>query len=381
MTDQTYWVRPHALFDGADLRHDMALRIKGTTIVEMAPASPIQKAQDLPALLCPGLVDLQVNGGGGALFNARPTPETIRAIAAAHRALGTTRIMPTLITDAPEVLARSVETMLACQDMPEIIGFHIEGPHISATRRGTHAARHVRQLDDTTTAHVARLRQAGMAVMITVAPEAARPEQIAALARMGAVVSLGHSDATAEQTRVALDAGATCFTHLFNAMSPMLNRAPGVVGAAINSQAYCGMICDGLHVADEMLALAIRARPVADRNYLVSDAMPTVGGPDEFDLYGKTIRLSDGKLVNAEGSLAGAHTTMFQSMRRLVQVLDLPLQQALRMAITTPKQAIFGPNAAEIDPLIGANLSEILLIENDLSDFRFASDRLGQAAA
>lgn len=381
MTDQTYWIRPDALFDGVNLHHDKCLRIDGTTIVDMATDSDSQKAQSLPAILTPGLVDLQVNGGGGALFNAQPTPATVKTIAAAHRRLGTTRIMPTIITDTPEILEQSAATMLACQSMPEVIGFHIEGPHISIARRGTHAAKFVRPLDDATQNLVSKLRKAGMAVMITLAPEAATPEQIAGLVRQGAVVSLGHSDATADQTRTALRAGATCFTHLFNAMSPMLNRAPGVVGAAINSDAYCGMICDGLHVADEMLALAIRARPLPDRNFLVSDAMPTVGGPPEFDLYGQTIRLQDGKLVNSEGSLAGAHTTMFNSLARLVRVLNLPLETALRMAITNPGQAIFQAESSRTDALIGLELSDVLLIENDLSAFRFASDLPDLAAA
>ena len=178
-------------------------------------------------------------------------------------------------------------------------------------------------MDDATLAHVQRLRHAGIAVMITLAPEAVQPGQIAALAAMGAVVSLGHTDATAGATRAALAAGATCFTHLFNAMSPMLNRSPGVTGAGINSDAYAGIICDGHHVADEMVGLAIRARPIAERMFLVSDAMSTVGGSDRFLLYGEEVRLIGGRLVNAEGSLAGAHVTMAESVARLINVVGI----------------------------------------------------------
>jgi N-acetylglucosamine-6-phosphate deacetylase len=176
--------------------------------------------------------------------------------------------------------------------------------------------------------------------MIPLAPEAAQPDQVAALVETGAVVSIGHSDATAEATRDLLAAGASCFTHLFNAMSPMLNRSAGVTGACINSTAYAGIICDGIHVADEMVGLALRARPLPDRMFLVSDAMPTVGGPDHFGLYGDDIRLVNGRLVNAEGSLAGAHVTMAESLERLINVLGIPPDQALRMTSTVPARLL-----------------------------------------
>ena len=188
------------------------------------------------------------------------------------------------------------------------------------------------------------------------------------------MVSLGHTDTTAEKTRAALAAGASCFTHLFNAMSPMLGRAPGVVGAAINSDAYTGIICDGIHVADEMVGLAIRARPLADKTFLVSDAMPTVGGSDRFDLYGKEIRLVDGRLVNAEGSLAGAHITMAQSVARLVTVVGVDLTAALRTAVTVPAQVIGRPDLAQI---IGRDAADLLVLDESLALVGTCAD-LGQ---
>jgi N-acetylglucosamine-6-phosphate deacetylase len=253
-----------------------------------------------------------VNGGGDCLLNDTPTLAGMETIAAAHRRLGTVAILPTLITAPPEVLDRAAEAALAARGRPGLVGLHIEGPHIAPARRGTHAAEFIRPFDQRTLTVVRRLREGGVPVMITLAPEAAQPAQIAELAATGAVVSLGHTDATAEQVRAALAAGAGCFTHLFNAMSQMQNRAAGVVGAAINSAAPAGFICDGIHVADEMLSLAIRARPVPDAMFLVSDAMPTVGGSDRFTLYGREIRVSEGRLINAEGSLAGAHVTLAQ---------------------------------------------------------------------
>jgi N-acetylglucosamine-6-phosphate deacetylase len=295
-------------------------------------------------------------------LNTNPTPEGMATIAAAHRRFGTVGILPTLITDAPEVLDRAAEAALAARGQPGILGLHIEGPHISLPRRGTHAARFIRPMDDRTLTVVRRLRQGGVAVMITLAPEAVAPGQISALAALGAVVSLGHSDATAEATRAALAEGASCFTHLYNAMSPMLNRAAGVTGACINSTAHAGIICDGIHVADEMVGLALRARPMADTTFLVSDAMPTVGGSDHFTLYGDEIRLVQGRLVNKEGSLAGAHVTMAESVARLIAHVGVTPEAALRMAVSVPARVI--GDAALAHPL-GRRVEDLLVLGPD----------------
>ncbi len=346
------WLCPDQVFDGSSLRSGMALAMSGGVVEALVPIAslpPKVHRERMRGTVTAGFLDLQVNGGGGALVNASPGADTMLAVAAAHRGFGTVGILPTVITDAPEVLDRVVAATLQVWGAPGILGLHIEGPHIALARRGTHAARFVRPLDDRTISHVAALRQHGIPVMITLAPEATLPGQIASLVATGAVVSIGHSDATADITRAALSEGASCFTHLFNAMSPMLSRAPGVTGAAVNSLAYTGIICDGHHVADEMVAMAIRARPVPDRMFLVSDAMPTVGGPDHFDLYGEEIRLVGGKLINASGSLAGAHVTMADSVARAIRVLGLSPETVLKMAVTVPAQVIGQPTLARLE--------------------------------
>jgi N-acetylglucosamine-6-phosphate deacetylase len=345
------WLLPDAIFDGTRLRPGAALGIaqgRSQRIADAAPAgAPTRR---VPGILTPGFLDLQVNGGGDALLNNDQSPEALHRMAAAHRRFGTVGILPTVITDAPEVLARAVEATLAAHGEPQpdrsLLGLHIEGPHLSIPRRGTHAAEWVRPFDATTLAHVQRLRAAGIFVKITLAPESASPQDVARLAGLGAVVSIGHSDATADEVRTLLDAGATCFTHLFNAMSPMLNRAPGVTGACINSTAYAGIICDGIHVADEMVGLAIRARPVPGRMFLVSDAMSTVGGSDHLRLYGQDVWLKDGRLVNAEGSLAGAHVTMAEGLRRLIAVVGTSPETALDMAVSAPARLLDRPDLA-----------------------------------
>lgn len=361
MTD--LWLVPDAVFDGHDLLQRMALRVVGGVITDLQPQSALPADAPTRAIagrLTPGFVDLQVNGGGGVLFNQNPTPDGIASIIAAHQACGSVAIMPTVITDAPDVLACAAQAAIAARDMPGFAGLHIEGPHIATARRGTHQADFIRLMDDTTLNIVKDLRRHEIPVMITLAPEAATPGQIGALAATGAIVSLGHTDASAAQTQAAFDAGARAVTHLFNAMSPMQGRAPGVVGAAINSAAHLGFICDGVHVDDAMLALAIRARPRPDRMFLVSDAMPTVGGPDHFQLYGQNIRLRDGRLINAEGNLAGAHVTQAQGVARLISRVGIAPQDALRMAITIPANLIGADHLAQI---VGRQISDLVLLD------------------
>ncbi len=370
------WIVPDQIFDGENLRSGLALGFAGGKIVGITTLEALPEQVEITPLsgtIAPGYLDLQVNGGGDILLNNTPTAEAMRGIAQAHRRFGTVGILPTVITDAPEVLDRAVEAALATRDDPGILGLHIEGPHIAASRRGTHGAAHVRPFDDRTFAHVTRLRDAAITVMVTLAPEAVKPGDVARLAALGAIVSIGHTDATASEVQALLDEGASCFTHLFNAMSQMRGREPGTVGAAINSDAYVGVICDGHHVADEMIGLALRARRVPDRTFLVSDAMSTVGGGDRFTLYGQEITLSDGRLVNAEGALAGAHVTMAQSVARMIMVLGRSPQAALRMGIMVPAALVGQPALARIE---GRAAQDLLILGEDWMPTGTCADRL-----
>lgn len=363
------WLLPDALFDGTRLRTGLALGIARGRSVALTDASTLPAsapARRIPGSLTPGFLDLQVNGGGDALLNNEQSPAALHRMAAAHRRFGTVGILPTVITDAPDVLARAVDAVIAAHaETPadrSLLGLHIEGPHLSIPRRGTHAPEWIRPFEETTFAHVRRLRDHGIFVKLTVAPESVTAAQVARIVATGAVVSIGHSDATADEVRALLDAGATCFTHLFNAMSPMLNRAPGVTGACINSTAYAGIICDGIHVADEMVGLAIRARPLPGRMFLVSDAMSTVGGSGHLRLYGRDVWLKEGRLVNAEGSLAGAHVTMAEGLQRLITQVGTPPETALDMATAAPARLLNRPDLATPEQ---RDLADLLLLGAD----------------
>jgi N-acetylglucosamine-6-phosphate deacetylase len=363
--DITQWIRPSRLFNEGRLHIGAVLGVLNGRVQIFTEDNQIKEAHqviDFDGIISPGFVDLQVNGGGGVLLNEAPTKEAIWDIAKAHRKYGTTGILPTVITDSVSVLSRAVDAAMEAVGQNGILGLHIEGPHISTERRGTHKAEFVRPLDEDTIRLVEKLRSADVPTMLTLAPDVVSPEDISRLVDLGTVVSIGHSKASADVVRRALEAGASCFTHLFNAMPPMAGREPGVVGAAINSHAFAGIICDGIHVADEMVAMAIRARPVTDRMYLVSDAMPTVGGPTEFNLYGTKVALIDNRLVNSEGGLAGAHTTQNEGVKRLVDHIGISTEDALKMAITIPGNAM----GLEMDQLQGRSIKDIICLTDGL---------------
>lgn len=363
--DSVQWIRPSRLFNEGRLHLGAVLGVLKGKVQILTDYSQIKnddQIYDFTGIISPGFVDLQVNGGGGVLLNETPTKEAIWNIAKAHRKYGTTGILPTVITDSVSVLSRAVDAVIEAVGEHGVLGMHIEGPHISVERRGTHRAEFVRPLDKDTIRLVEKLRTADVPTMLTLAPDVVSPEDISRLVEMGTVVSIGHSKATAGVVRRALEAGASCFTHLFNAMPPMAGREPGVAGAAINSHAFAGIICDGIHVADEMVAMAIRARPVSDRMYLVSDAMPTVGGPAEFNLYGSKVALINKRLVNCEGGLAGAHTTQSEGVRRLFDCIGMSREDALKMAITIPGKAM----GLELDQSHGRSIRDIICLNNGL---------------
>ena len=288
-------------------------------------------------LLLPGFIDVQVNGGGGLLFNDAPTVDTLRGIAAAHRTFGTTGLLPTLITDTAAVMARALDAVDAAieQGVPGILGIHLEGPFLAGARKGIHDSRLFRPLDEDDLALICRPRLG--VVMLTLAPECVPPDTIRRLSEAGVVVVAGHTGADYATTRAALDAGVRGFTHLYNAMTPLGSREPGVVGAALeDADSWCGLIADGHHVHPASLRVAIAAKP-RGKSVLVTDAMPPVGAerPD-YVLNGQTIVMKDGICQNDAGVLAGSALDMATGLRNLVHQVGLPLAEASRMASAYP---------------------------------------------
>lgn len=287
--------------------------------------------------LAPGYIDLQVNGGGGVLFNDMPTVEGIVAIGAAHRRYGTTGFLPTLISDDLSVVRAGVAAVEAAiaAGVPGVLGIHIEGPFLNVARKGIHNPAKIRALDEDGIAAVTGLRHGR--TLVTLAPEKTTPAIVRRLVEAGVVVAAGHTAGTYRQIRDALDQGMSGFTHLFNAMSPLTSREPGAVGAALEDEAaWCGLIVDGRHVDPVTMRLALRCKP-ADRFALVTDAMPTVGMAEKsFVLQGHRITVVDGVCVNEDGTLAGSDLDMARAVRNAVAMLDVSTETAIGMASDTP---------------------------------------------
>jgi N-acetylglucosamine-6-phosphate deacetylase len=316
-------------------------------------------------LLVPGFIDVQVNGGGGVLFNDDPSLESIRAIGAAHRRYGTTGFLPTLISDDLDTIARAVAAVQSSLDakLPGALGIHIEGPFLNWTRRGVHDPKHLRLLDDDAAALLCSLR--GGRTVLTLAPEMTTPQMISRLAAGGILISAGHSDANYAQTAAAIAHGVRGFTHLFNAMAPLAPREPGIIGAALyDANTWCGIIVDGHHVDPVMLKLALRCKR-HDRFMLVTDAMPPVGSPEPtFVLQGRTIHVADGVCRDEHGTLAGTALDMATAVRNAVSLLDLEIAEAARMASEYPAEFLgLGHELGRIAPGYRANLA---LLDDDL---------------
>jgi N-acetylglucosamine-6-phosphate deacetylase len=314
------------------------------------------------ALLAPGLVDVQVNGGGGHLFNDDPGPEAARAIAAAHRRLGTTAILPTLITDTPAVFARAAADAATG---PGVIGIHFEGPFLSPARPGVHAAALIRAPEESDIASLESLaRRLDGPVLLTLAPETVEGAILRRLRDAGIVLSAGHSASSFEQCEAAIADGVTGFTHMFNAMPPPAARAPGMVAAALlHPEMWCGVIADGIHVHPAMLRLLLASRP-ADRIMLVSDAMPPAGTDDTgFDLQGRTILRQNGCLMTGDGVLAGADLCLMEAVRRAIRLMGVSLAQALAMASAVP--ARFLGVAARLGSIAPGLRADMVLLSED----------------
>jgi N-acetylglucosamine-6-phosphate deacetylase len=345
-------------------------------LIEDARIKDVVRPSDIPAsaqrrdlasgLLLPGFIDVQVNGGGGALFGDAPSVETIRTIAAAHARFGTTGFLPTLISgDFGRIRAAMSAVDAAIEaGVPGVLGIHVEGPFLSHERKGIHDASKFRALDAEAFALLTSAKHGK--TLVTLAPEETTPETIGALSKAGVIVSAGHTDATYAQIRVALDRGLKGFTHLFNAMSPLTAREPGTVGAALEDQeSFCGFIADGRHVDPAVLRVALRCKR-ADRMMLVTDAMPSVGTSNKtFTLEGRTITVQGAVCLAPDGTLAGTNLDMASAVRNAMELLGLDLIAAVGMATRNP--AAFLGLADDLGSIRAGQKANLVLVNDALN--------------
>jgi N-acetylglucosamine-6-phosphate deacetylase len=337
------------IFDGTFWHDDAALIFVGGKI-EVIPSRAklpegIERIDAGGGLIVPGFIDLQVNGGGGVLLNEEPTVAGLRQICAAHAKFGTTALLPTLITDTYEITSRTVEAgkQAKAEDVPGFLGLHLEGPHLSVARKGAHDPKLIRPMEEKDIELMLSCKGVFDAMMITIAPENVTAQQAARLAQAGFVVSLGHTDTTYETAKIYAEAGVRTVTHLFNAMSPLGHRQPGVVGAALDiGSLHVGIIADGIHVHPAAMGVALRSKNGPGKIFIVTDAMSTIGTDmKSFTLNGREILRQDGRLTLADGTLAGADIDMISSVRFAHEALELPVEEALRMASTYPAEAAY----------------------------------------
>lgn len=365
------------IFDGTRLFDGYAICFEDGHLAGFGPDAELPDRGEVIDLagdiLSPGFVDLQVNGGDGMMLNDDPSVETLRRMAKAHRSLGVTQFLPTLITDTPEntraTIAATLEAIQA--GVPGIAGLHLEGPHLSVARKGAHDATLIRPMEEADLQALIAAASALPCLKVTVAPENVTEAQVTALAQAGILVSLGHTDADYNTCRRYFDAGARCVTHLFNAMSQLGNREPGLVGAALScGQVSTGLIADAIHVHPETIRAAWAAKSGPGEIFLVSDAMAVAGSQEtQFQLNGRTIRRQNGQLTLEDGTLAGADLDLMTAVRVMVEQVDVPLEAALRAATSAPASlAGLTWNNPATDQ---QSLCDMIRISKDLNTFTF----------
>ena len=349
------------IFDGAALCTDHALLVQENGKTQAVPITAIPQTSDIYQLdggiITPGFVDLQVNGGGGVMFNTAPDLETLATIAAAHRGLGTAAFLPTLITDTRDHSVAAIKTVAQAIDqrVPGVIGLHLEGPHLSVRRKGAHDGNLIRPMEDDDVSLLLDTLQDIPNLFVTAAPENISFAQIETLSKAGVLVSIGHSDCDYDTAMRAFDAGARMATHLFNAMSQASARSPGLVGAALDHPDIApGLIADGIHVHAAMIRAALAANRGKHDIFLVTDAMAPAGSDiTSFTLNDREILRRGGRLTLADGTLAGADLTMPQAIRFMVDHVGEPLETALARATTIPAGLLQDvPDLTHVDAMI-----------------------------
>ena len=351
-----------SLFTGSEWLQNVTVEVVDGII------SAIDKGSDaneyLRGKVVPGFVDTQVNGGGGALFNFAPTREGLKTMMAAHAQFGTVAMLPTLITDDVDVIAAAADAIASAvaDQEPGILGVHFEGPHLSVPKKGTHEESKIRPISE---AEWAVYERTDLGIkMVTLAPECVELDDIRRLVDAGVIVSLGHTNASFEQTNAALAAGAIGFTHLYNAMSAFTSRSEGVVGAALLADnAWCGIIVDRHHVSAGALKVALRSKPKG-KLVLVTDAMSLIGTNDsEFEFFGRKVIRQGDRLNSTTGELAGSHLDMLSAVNNTVEDLGVSFEEAIAMAAEYPAEFI---NATSLGHLsVGSAASWVQLDEDN----------------
>ncbi|MDL5029608.1 N-acetylglucosamine-6-phosphate deacetylase [Vibrio gigantis] len=332
------------IYTGSDVLTDHAVVIENELIKKVCPISELPEGIEVRDLdganLSPGFIDLQLNGCGGVMLNDEITAETMQIMHEANLKSGCTSFLPTLITSSDEDM-RAVITAAReyhNQYQNQSLGLHLEGPYLNVAKKGIHSVDHIRKSDSEMIELICE--NSDLVAKVTLAPELNDPEHIERLRKAGVVVSIGHTNATYAEARQGFESGITFATHLFNAMTPMVGREPGVVGAIYDTpEVYAGIIADGFHVDYANIRIAHKIK--GEKLVLVTDATAPAGADMEYFIFvGKKVYYRDGKCVDENGTLGGSALTMIEAVQNTVEHAGIALDEALRMATLYPATAI-----------------------------------------
>ena len=330
------------IFSDHKLLDNKALLIDGENIIGIVDKNDVPdniKLQKLNGgILSPGFIDLQVNGGGGKLFNNSPDKESLDEIIKAHQHFGTTSIMPTVISDSLNVLQRCTSTISnEINNNKSLLGVHIEGPFFNVKYRGVHQKQYINTINNDYLSLFESLQ--GFPVMLTLAPECISTKQLKHLKSLGFKILAGHTDASYDQLEEAIKYGLDGFTHLFNAMGQISAREPGVVGSALNfNNTSASIIVDLHHVHPSLIEMSYKQKPKG-KLFFVSDSMATINhGEPSFELYDEVVSESNGRLINSEGKLAGSSITQIDAIKNAYTSCNIPLSDAIAMATSYPAE-------------------------------------------
>ena len=332
------------IYTGSDVLTDHAVVIENELIKKVCPISELPEGIEVRDLdganLSPGFIDLQLNGCGGVMLNDEITADTMQIMHKANLKSGCTSFLPTLITSSDEDM-RAVITAAReyhNQYQNQSLGLHLEGPYLNVAKKGIHSVDHIRKSDSEMIELICENND--LVAKVTLAPELNDPEHIERLRKAGVVVSIGHTNATYAEARQGFESGITFATHLFNAMTPMVGREPGVVGAIYDTpEVYAGIIADGFHVDYANIRIAHKIK--GEKLVLVTDATAPAGADMEYFIFvGKKVYYRDGKCVDENGTLGGSALTMIEAVQNTVEHAGIALDEALRMATLYPATAI-----------------------------------------
>ena len=330
------------LFTGENFLENKALLIEDKYIAGIVGKANIPKNFEIQKLnggiLSPGFIDLQVNGGGGKLFNNSPDKESLNTIIEAHQYFGSTSIMPTVISDSLNILQKCTETISnEINNNHSLLGVHIEGPFFNAKYRGVHQKKYINTINASYLSLFEKLDE--FPVMITLAPECISIKQLKYLKSLGFKILAGHTDASYDQLEEAIKYGLDGFTHLFNAMGQISAREPSVVGSAFDfDETSASIIVDLHHVHPSLINLSFKQKPKG-KLFFVSDSMATINHAEpSFELYDELVSESNGRIINSEGKLAGSSITQIDAIKNAYQKCNIPLESAIAMATLYPAQ-------------------------------------------